>query len=111
MGTFFTWCYSGCQQCSVKVWLLSVNVNGMIVNVGQLFVLQEFIMSYEFSLHIAISCGSGALHCFTVKYMQSDVSMVQCTHQTYSVRPCGLGTLDLTDHVWWVQWTRMDYVR
>ena len=43
-----------------------MNVNRMFVNVEQLFVLQEFIMSYEF-LHIAISCGSGALHCFTVK--------------------------------------------
>ena len=47
--------------------MLSVNVNRMFVNVEQLFVLQEFIMSYEFSLYIAISCGSGTLHCFTVK--------------------------------------------
>ena len=86
-----------------------MNVNRMFVNVEQLFVLQEFIMSYEF-LPIAISCGSGALHCFTVKAV-TYISMVQGTHQTYSVRPYGLGTLDLTDHVQWVQWTRMDHVQ
>ena len=68
----------------------------MFVNVEQLFVLQEFIMSYEFSLHIGISCGSGALHCFTVKlYMQSE---------TYPWSSA-LTRHTLSDHMDLVHWT------